>query len=198
MRIVAFAAAMLIAAPALAQTPAVQVDHAWARATAASAKAGAIYLTLTDTGAPDRVIGASTPVAATAEVHETINDNGVMRMRPVPALALETGTTVVLKPGGYHVMLMGLRQQLKPGDTFPVTLTFAQAPPVTATVTVGTAGASDAAGGGRHDEDAVARHRIRRRACNPVRAGCVLRARIPCPCWRRSDTARCSRADRGR
>jgi copper(I)-binding protein len=72
-----------------------------------------------------------------------VNDNGVMRMRPVPGLPLETGKPVVLKPGSYHVMLMGLKQQLKPGDSFPVTLTFEHAAPVTATVMVGTAGASE-------------------------------------------------------
>ncbi len=85
----------------------VQVDKAWARATAAGAMSGGIFLTVTDTGAPDRLVGASTPAAATAELHETVNDNGVMRMRPVAGLPLETGGTVVLKPGSYHVMLMG-------------------------------------------------------------------------------------------
>jgi len=144
MRRIVFAAALLIAGPALAQAPGVQVENAWARATAAGAKAGAIYLTLTDKSAPDRVVGASTPVAATAELHETVNDNGVMRMRPVAGLALETGKAVVLKPGGYHLMLMGLRERLKPGDTFPLTLVFEKAGTVTVTVTVAAAGASEA------------------------------------------------------
>jgi len=139
---IALAAAVLVAAPALAYAQTVQVENAWARATAAGARSGGIFLTLTDTGAPDRLLGASTPVAATAELHETIDDNGVMRMRPVPALPLEAGKPVVLKPGSYHLMLIGLRQQLKPGDSFPVTLTFEKAAPVTATVTVATAGAS--------------------------------------------------------
>jgi len=138
-------AALIVAAPALASAQAVQVDNAWARATAAGSMSGGIFLTVTDTGAPDRLVGASTPVAATAELHETVNDNGVMRMRPVAAgLALETGKPVVLKPGSYHLMLMGLRRQLKPGDSFPVTLTFERAGAVTATVVVGTAGASEA------------------------------------------------------
>ena len=140
---IVLAGVLLIAAPALAQAQAVQVENAWARATAVGAKAGAIYLTLTDTGAPDRLLGAATPIATTAELHETINDNGVMRMRPVPVLPIETGKPVVLKPGSYHLMLMGLRRQLKPGDSFPVTLTFEKAAPVTATVTVATAGASN-------------------------------------------------------
>jgi copper(I)-binding protein len=96
---------------------------------------------MTDTGAPDRLVGASTPVAAMAEVHETVNDNGVMRMRPVALLPLQPGKAVVLKPGGYHIMLMGLKQQLKDGDTFPVTLSFEKNGSVTATVHVGKAGA---------------------------------------------------------
>jgi copper(I)-binding protein len=142
MRHLVLAAALLVAVPGLARAQTVQVENAWARATAAGAMSGGIFLTVTDTGAPDRLLGASTPVAATAQLHETVNDNGVMRMRPVAGLPLEAGKPVVLKPGGYHVMLMGLKQQLKPGDTFPVTLTFEKAAPVTATVTVGNAGAS--------------------------------------------------------
>jgi copper(I)-binding protein len=142
MRHLVLAAALLVAVPGLARAQTVQVENAWARATAAGAMSGGIFLTVTDTGAPDRLLGASTPVAATAQLHETVNDNGVMRMRPVAGLPLEAGKPVVLKPGGYHVMLMGLKQQLKPGDTFPVTLTFEKAAPVTATVTVGKAGAS--------------------------------------------------------
>jgi len=137
------AAALLAAVPALAQTPAapVEVQNAWARSTAAGAKAGGVFLTITDKGAPDRLIGASTPVAATAEVHETVNDKGVMHMRPVAALPLQPNDPVTLKPGGYHIMLMGLKQQLKDGETFPVTLTFEKAGAVTTTVHVAKAGA---------------------------------------------------------
>jgi copper(I)-binding protein len=134
-------AALLAAAPALAQTPSVEVQNAWARATAAGAKAGGIFLTMTDKGPPDRLIGASTPVAATAEVHETVNDKGIMRMRPVPALPLQPNNPLTLKPGGYHIMLMGLKQQLKDGETFPVTLNFEKAGNVTTTVHVAKAGA---------------------------------------------------------
>jgi copper(I)-binding protein len=144
MRFFLLAAALIVAGPVLAQAPAVHVENAWARATAANAMSGGVFLTVTDSGAPDRLVGASTPVAATAELHETINDNGVMRMRPVAGLAVETGKPVVLKPGSYHVMLMGLRRQLKPGDSFPISLTFEKAGTVTATVTVAAAGASEA------------------------------------------------------
>jgi periplasmic copper chaperone A len=133
------AAALMTAAPASAQP--IEVQNAWARATAAGAKAAGIFVTITDKGGPDRLVGASTPVAAMAEVHETINDNGVMRMRPIPALPLQPGQAVVLKPGGYHIMLMGMKQQLKDGETFPLTLNFEKAGAITTTVHVAKAGA---------------------------------------------------------
>jgi copper(I)-binding protein len=141
MQHVLLAAALLSAAPADTQPQPIEVQNAWARATAAGAKAAGIFVTITDTSAADRLLGASTPVAAMAEVHETINDNGVMRMRPIPALPLQPGQPVVLKPGGYHIMLMGLRQQLKDGETFPVTLNFEKAGSITTTVHVAKAGA---------------------------------------------------------
>ncbi|HEY2132135.1 MAG TPA: copper chaperone PCu(A)C, partial [Acetobacteraceae bacterium] len=141
-------ASLLAVSPAMAQNSAapspssVAVQNAWARATTRNAQSGGIFLTLTDKGAPDRLVGVTTPVAAMAQLHQSVNDNGVMKMDAVPALDLPPGKPVELKPGGYHIMLMGLKQQLKPGDTFPVTLNFAKAPQVTATVTVGKAGAS--------------------------------------------------------
>ena len=116
----------------------VSVDHAWSRPTPGGATTGVIYLTVTANGQADRLIGASTPAADKAELHETTNDNGVMKMRPVDGLALTPGTPVVLKPGSYHIMLFGLKKPLKTGDSVQVTLTFAQARPVTLTVPVAT------------------------------------------------------------
>jgi periplasmic copper chaperone A len=142
MRHMILAAALLVTTPTLAHAPSVQVQNAWARATTPHAMSGGIFLTLTDNGAPDRLVGVSTPAAVTAQLHQTADDQGVMKMNEVPSLDLPPGKPVELKPGGYHIMLMGLKSQLKPGDMFPVTLTFAKAPPVTVTVTVGTAGAS--------------------------------------------------------
>jgi copper(I)-binding protein len=141
MQHILLAAALLTAAPAETQAQPIEVQNAWARATAAGAKAGGVFLTITDKGGPDRLVGASTPVAAVAEVHETVNDNGVMRMRPISALPLQPGQPVVLKPGGYHLMLMGLKRQLKDGETFPVTLNFEKAGSITTTVHVAKAGA---------------------------------------------------------
>ena len=124
----------------------VTVSDAWARATSPSQSVGGVFLTLTDTGADDALISAASPISTTVELHETVADNGVMKMQPVPTLPLAHGQSVTLKPGSYHLMVMGLKQQLKPGDTFPDTLNFAHGTPVTATVTVGAAGASSPGG----------------------------------------------------
>lgn len=121
---------------AVADTSGIDLDHVWARPTIGAGTSGAVYFTVTDNGAPDQLVGVSTPVAAAAAVHETIDDHGVMKMRPVPSLALEPGTPVTLRPGGYHVMLTGLKGPLKAGDSFPMTLTFAHAQPVTVTAKV--------------------------------------------------------------
>jgi len=144
---------LLFATPtlALAQQNGIQVDHAWSRA-AIAGHTGVVYLTITDTGAADRLTAIATPVATEAALHESFSDNGISKMRPVAALAVQPGKPVMLAPGGYHIMLMGLKQPLKQGDSFPVTLTFEKAGPVTATVTVQKAGAStptshDAMGG---------------------------------------------------
>jgi copper(I)-binding protein len=121
---------------AVADTSGIEFEHVWARPTMGAGSSGAVYFTVTDKGAPDQLVGATTPVAATAGVHETIDDHGVMKMRPVPSLALEPGKPVTLKPGGYHIMLTGLKAPLKAGDSFPLTLTFARAAPVTVTAKV--------------------------------------------------------------
>jgi len=139
------AVAVLAATGVHAQTPApaITVENVWARATAPSAKTGALYLTIIDHGAPDRLTGVTTPVADMAGLHQTTMQDNVMRMRPVDGLAVTAGAPVKLAPGGYHVMLMGLKQQLKPGQSFPVTLTFAQAGTVQASATVASAGATE-------------------------------------------------------
>lgn len=126
----------LLALIAAGDAPQFQVDHPWARASAGPAKAGAAYLTITDQGQPDRLTGATTPVADTAELHESTGDMGNMKMRPVTGLALTQGKPVKLAPGGYHLMLMGLKAPLKAGETFPLTLRFEHAPPLTVTVAV--------------------------------------------------------------
>ena len=143
---------MLFAVPAiaLAQQNGIQIENAWSRA-AMAGRTGVVYLTITDSGAPDRLTGVASPVAAQSGLHESFTDHGVAKMRDVAALPVEPGKPVALAPGGYHIMLTGLKQPLKEGDTFPVTLSFDKAGQVTATVTVQKPGGSmmghDAMGG---------------------------------------------------
>ena len=130
---------------AAGDAPSITVTHPWARASAGAATAGAAYLTLTDTGAPDKLVSASTPVASTAQVHETINDHGTMKMRPVDGgLALPTGKAVSLSPGGYHVMLIGLKSPLRAGTSFRMKLKFEKAGAIDVDVHVEAAGANPA------------------------------------------------------
>ena len=136
-------ASLVLATPVLAQQPTtVAVTAVWARASAGPAKTAAVYATVTASG-PDRLTGASTPAAANAELHQSSMSNGVMQMRPVPGgLPVSPGTPVRLSPGGYHLMLTGLKAPLRQGEQFPITFTFAHAGPVMTEVTVASAGAS--------------------------------------------------------
>ena len=106
----------------------VEITHPFATPTPAGATNGAAYVaTLENTGKqPDRLIRVSTPVAQRAEIHTmTVDAGGVMRMREVGEIALPPGVPVKMRPGdGYHFMLMGLKQPLKEGDSFPLTLEF--------------------------------------------------------------------------
>jgi copper(I)-binding protein len=99
----------------------VSVKDAWVRATVAQQKATGAFMML-ESKQESKLVAAQSPVAGVVEVHEMAMDNGVMKMRPVPFLALPAGKAVELKPGGYHVMLMDLKSQVKDGDMVPVTL----------------------------------------------------------------------------
>ena len=104
----------------------VEITDAWARATPGGAENGAAYLTLmSPTG--DRLTGVTSPAAAKAQLHEMTNDGGVMKMRDVTAIDLPPGKPVTLKPGGLHVMMMGLTHPLQPGQSVPLTLHFDKA-----------------------------------------------------------------------
>lgn len=123
----------------LAADPAgITVDKPWARPSIGTAGMSAAYFTITDGGPADRLVGVSTPIAGSADIHESLEENGVMKMRGVAGVALEPGKPVTFRPGGYHVMLMGLKQPLKAGDSFPLTLRFEHAAPLTVNVTVHT------------------------------------------------------------
>ena len=117
---------------------ALTVEAPWARASAGAARAGAAYLRIANGGAEDdRLIGVSAPVAERVELHTHTMSDGAMRMRRVDAVPVPGGGSAELKPGGRHVMLIGLRAPLKEGETFPLTLTFDRAGAITVPVAVG-------------------------------------------------------------
>jgi copper(I)-binding protein len=102
-------------------------------ATAVEAR-GVIYLTITNEGdSADTLTGIQSPVAAKAEIHQTTMDaNGTMKMRQVEApLEILPGAQLQFEPAGYHIMLLDLQQELKVGDRFPISLTFAQSDVIT-------------------------------------------------------------------
>jgi copper(I)-binding protein len=107
-----------VAMPAVAQ---VQVDDPWVRATVPQQRATGAFMQLT-AAVDSRVVEAQSPAAAVVEIHEMRMEGDVMKMRAVDALELPAGQTVELKPGGYHVMLIDLKAQVKEGDVVPVTL----------------------------------------------------------------------------
>jgi copper(I)-binding protein len=90
------------------------------------ASTGAVYLKISSPEA-DRLIGLFTPVAAMAHIHESKDENGVMKMEMRDSLEIPAGGEVVMAPGGLHIMLMGLKAPLKKGETIPLELTFEKA-----------------------------------------------------------------------
>lgn len=124
-------------------TPSVAVTQPWARATAGNVRNGAAYLTLSAaSGQPDRLLSASSPAAATVELHTVgRNASGVMEMRAVSAIEVAPAAPTVLAPGGLHIMLIGLRAPLKQGDSLPLTLTFERSGRIEVAVPVGPPGA---------------------------------------------------------
>ncbi|MBM3450157.1 MAG: copper chaperone PCu(A)C [Armatimonadetes bacterium] len=145
--------AVIAIAPAWAAPAAISIENAWARpgiATAAPAggamqssaapmKGGnsAVYFILKNAGTTeDRLIAASSPVATKSELHISRIENGVASMRAVPDIAVPAGGSTELKPGGLHVMLVGLKQDLKVGDRIPLELRFARAGVMQLTVEV--------------------------------------------------------------
>ena len=120
---------LLIAAGLLgacsASPPDLDVRDPWVRATIAGQSGTAAYLTVENRGgSDDRLVGVSS-ASADASLHSTSNENGVSRMRPLTdGLPIPAGATVQLRPGGNHIMLMGLREPLQPGRAITIRLTF--------------------------------------------------------------------------
>jgi len=112
----------------LAAAP-LRIEAPWLRETPPAAKTGAGYaLILNDGRREDRLLGGASAVADHVEVHSMTMDGGIMRMRPVSGgLAIAVGGSVTLRPGGYHLMLMGLKRPLRRGETVEIRLRFARA-----------------------------------------------------------------------
>ncbi|NUR44799.1 MAG: copper chaperone PCu(A)C [Sphingomonas sp.] len=118
------------------------VEQPWARATPPGAKTGAAYVTLVNNGTTaDRLLGATTPLADKVEFHKETEESGVSRMREVPSVEVQPGARVTFKPGGMHMMMIGLKQSLKEGQSLPITLQFEKAGSIAVTASIGKVGA---------------------------------------------------------
>ncbi|HEV2083372.1 MAG TPA: copper chaperone PCu(A)C [Brevundimonas sp.] len=107
-------------------TVGVEVTDAWCRATPNGARTGACYATFRAVGADDRLVAVATSSAATAEVHDMEERDGMMRMSAMPeGLPLPEGRDVTLAPGATHIMLTGLTSPLRAGEQVPMVMTFA-------------------------------------------------------------------------
>jgi copper(I)-binding protein len=107
----------------------IHITQPWARATPKGASSGAAYMTITNNGkTPDRVTCVSTDVSEECQIHTMTMDNGVMKMRPVEGgFEIKPGETVMLKPSGFHMMLVNLKHPLEPGKVVKATLKFENA-----------------------------------------------------------------------
>ncbi|MDK4685040.1 copper chaperone PCu(A)C [Kingella negevensis] len=130
-------AAALLCNMAMAQG--IETSEVYARPTVEGMHASGVFLNFNNTDKQnDKLIGAEVDAKlATAQIHNHINENGVMKMREVKGgVDLPAGQTQAFQPGSYHIMLMNLQKTLKVGDTFPLTLKFERNKPQTVTVTV--------------------------------------------------------------
>lgn len=111
---------ILLAAAAASQAQ-VEARAAWARATVHGQTTAGVYMQLKSSERAS-LVGAESPAASSVEIHEMKMENNVMRMRALSKLELPPGKTVEMKPGGYHIMLLALKKQLKKGEVVPVRL----------------------------------------------------------------------------
>lgn len=151
----ALAAGLLFAGAACAAD--IVIKDPWSRATAKGARVGAGYLTIVNKGsAPDRLKSVTADVAESVEIHEMSMENSVMTMRGAPnGVEIKPGETVTFKPGGLHMMLMGLKQPLAEGGAVHVTLNFDKAGPISATLPVGSLGATGPAANKGEDSPSI-------------------------------------------
>ena len=116
----AFLASVL---PSSAFAQQVSIEDPWVRATVAQQRASGAFMKITAPSAM-KLVGARSPVASIVEIHEMSMIGDLMKMRAVSAIDLPAGKAVALEPGGYHVMLIDLKQQIKDGEAVPITLVF--------------------------------------------------------------------------
>ena len=116
-----FALAIALSFASLPVFADVTMDDVWVRATVPQQMATGAFMRLTS-DSDARLVSADSPLANVVEIHEMIMDGNVMKMNAIPGLDLPAGKLVELKPGGYHVMLMGLKQQVKDGDEVPISI----------------------------------------------------------------------------
>jgi copper(I)-binding protein len=140
---IAATAAPLVAAAQDRQPAAIVASQAWTRAVGASSPTAAGYMTLHNRGGvADRLVGAETPLARSVELHEQRMEDSIMRMRPQPeGIPIPPGGTVILGPGGLHLMLVGPTRALARGERVPLTLRFERAGEVRVELAVEAAGA---------------------------------------------------------
>lgn len=129
-----------------------EIQHPWSRATPKGATVAGGYLKIVNKGtAPDRLVGGSTEAAPKFEIHEMSMEGGVMKMRMLPkGLEIKPGQTVELKPGGYHLMFVGITAPLEQGKRVKGTLEFEKAGKVEVEYAVEAIGATPRAGGHNH------------------------------------------------
>ena len=126
------------------------VSDAWARATPPGVDVGAAYLSIQGGSKPDRLVDASSDRAAMVHLHAVEEQGGVARMRAIESIAVPAGQRVMLAPKSTHIMLMGLDRPLVAGETFVITLRFAESGQQSVTVTVKPATATDDHAGHQH------------------------------------------------
>ncbi len=148
-------ALLFSAGTTLAQS--IRVDQGFARATMGKQMHGAAYVQIENQGkTDDALVSASSPAAAKVELHTMSMEGDVMKMRALDQLEIKAGQKIEMKPGaGHHLMLMGLKNPLKAGDSFPLTLNFRKAGKVETQITVqeGAMSGKPASGADMHDHE---------------------------------------------
>jgi periplasmic copper chaperone A len=126
-----------------ANVGAISINHPWARATPGAVKNSAAFMVFDNKGTADKLISVSGDVAKDIQIHSMVTEAGVMKMREIKSLDIPANGKAELKPGGFHVMLIGLKDGLKEGEKFPLKLKFEKAGEITVQVTAEKPGAHD-------------------------------------------------------